>query len=450
MTAPNIQQIPLANLLVDLINPRHNQQPSQREAISTIAFDQGMKLVNLGEDIIARGLSLNDFPMVTPADEDGMYIVLEGNRRVAAMKLITSPSLLTSLGLPKNISARFKELHGSVSAIPTAITCSVVTRDEARHWIEQKHTGENNGVGIVMWDGRQTQRFRGMSPALHVIDLVEDSDYIDVDTKKKLAKIAITNVERILETPDARRLLGVDVQKGELVFTVSEDEAIGRLALVIDDIANKRIRVSDLDNKKQRVEYAQDVAKRPLPKPVGGAGSAGVSGASGTAPGKSGMPRRIRPDRKHLVPKSCRLTIAQPRINRVYHELQGIEIEKYTNSCAVMFRVFIELSLDHYGQVNKLVFKVTTPPKPPSSTPGQRDMYLREKIKVVYEHMENNGIADKNQLRGIKSLYANRDHVLSVDSLNAYVHNKDFQPKATDLKTDWDNIQPFVERLWAA
>ena len=77
-------------------------------------------------------------------------------------------------------------------------------------------------------------------------------------------------------------------------------------------------------------------------------------------------------------------------------------------------------------------------------------MTLREKIKEVYEHMEKNSIADKNQLRGIKSLYANKDHVLSVDSLNAYVHNKDFQPKATDLKTDWDNIQPFVEKLWAA
>jgi hypothetical protein len=117
MSAPNIQSIPLANLLVDLINPRHNQQPSQREAISTIAFDQGMKLVNLGEDIIARGLSLNDFPMVTPADEEGMYVVLEGNRRVAAMKLITSPSLLTSIGLPKNITARFKELHGIACCI---------------------------------------------------------------------------------------------------------------------------------------------------------------------------------------------------------------------------------------------------------------------------------------------------------------------------------------------
>ncbi len=450
MAAPNIQQIPLANLLVDLINPRHNQQPNQREAISNIAFDQGMKLVNLGQDIVDQeSLSPNDLPLVTPADTDGMYTVLEGNRRIAAIKLITSPSLLASIGLSKALNSRFKDLNNFADKVPTEIHCSIISRDEARHWIEQKHTGENNGVGTVMWDGRQTQRFRGMSPALHVIELVEDSDLVDDETKKKLQKIAITNVERILDTPDARRLLGVDVQKGELVFTIPEEEALGRLALVIDDIANKRIKVSDLDNKKQRVDYAEEVSKRPLPTPVGGAGGGGGTGG-GTAPIRPGMPRRIRPDRKMLIPKSCRLTIPQPRINKIYHELQSMEVEKYTNSCAVMFRVFIELSLDHYGQVKRLIFKVPTPPKPPSTTPGTKDMTLREKIKAVYDHMESNSLADKNQLRGIKSLHANKEHVLSVDILNAYVHNKDLQPKATDLKTDWENIQPFVEKLWAA
>ena len=397
MFVPNIQPIPLANLLVDLINPRHNQQLSQREAISTIAFDQGIKLVNLGQDIIDKGLSLNDLPMVTPANEEGMYIILEGNRRIAAMKLMVSPSLLNSIGLPKNITTRFRELNESAADLPSQIYCSIVDRDEARHWIEQKHTGENNGSGIVMWDGRQTQRFRGMSPALHAIELVEESNFVDDETKKKLAKIAITNVERILETPDARRFLGVDVQKGELVFTIPEEEALGRLALVIGDIANKRIKVSDLDKKEQRVKYAEGISKRPLPKAVGGSGgNAGGNNGGGASSVKPGIPRRILPDRKFLIPKSCKLTIDQNRINKIYHELQGMEIEKYTNSCAVMFRVFIELCLDHYGQAKKMSFKATTPPKPPATKPGSRDMSLREKIKAVYEYMENNTIADKS------------------------------------------------------
>jgi hypothetical protein len=36
-----------------------------------------------------------------------------------------------------------------------------------------------------------------------------------------------------------------------------------------------------------------------------------------------------------------------------------------------------------------------------------------------------------------------------VDGWNAYVHNKDYNPQSTNLKTDWDNIQLFVQALWA-
>ena len=456
MASHDIHAIPLTNLMVDLVNPRHVPQPSQREAIAAIAHDQGPKLANLAADIADRGLNPGELLLVAPAHEEGMFMVLEGNRRIAALKLMTSPSLLTSIGLPKNLTERFKELHrSSLDSLPTEVNCSVISREEAHHWINQKHTGENDGVGIVMWDGRARQRFRGMSPALQAIEMVEESDLIDEDTKNKLAKISITNVERVLSTPEARKALGVDIQKGELVFVAPQEEALGRLAMLVGDVANKKVKVTDLDSKDQRVAYAEEVADRPLPSSIAGNGTSNGSG-NGTSAGR-GIPaakpssgRKVRPDRKFLIPRTCKLTIDQPRLNKIYHELQRLDVERYTNSCAVMFRVFIELSLDHYGQGKRIVFKVSTPPKPPSTTPGSRDMYLREKIKAVYEYMEGASIADKNELRGIKSLYANKDHVLSVDGMNAYVHNKEYNPTPTDLKANWDSIQMFVEKLWTA
>jgi hypothetical protein len=355
MASQNIQAIPLANLLVDLVNPRHNQQPNQREAIGTIAFDQGPKLANLAKDIVDNGLNPGELPMVTPADEADMYIVLEGNRRIAALKLMTSPSLLISIGLSKGLTARFRELNKSAALLPAQINCSILSRDEARHWIEQKHTGENNGVGIVMWGGRDIQRFRGMSPALHAIELVEESDLVDDETKKKLAKISITNVERILGTTEARQALGVDIQKGALVFTAPQEEALGRLALVIGDIANKKIKVTDLDSKDQRVAYAKEVAARPLPKTVPTNGAA-TGGGSGTppAPGKPTMPKRNNPDRKFLIPPKLKLTINPTRINKIYHELQKLDADHYVNCAAVMLRVFVEMSIDHYGEDKKI------------------------------------------------------------------------------------------------
>jgi hypothetical protein len=56
MVAQNIDLIPLENLRVNLFNPRHLQQPSQRDALYAIAHDQGVKLVNLADDILVQGL----------------------------------------------------------------------------------------------------------------------------------------------------------------------------------------------------------------------------------------------------------------------------------------------------------------------------------------------------------------------------------------------------------
>lgn len=219
MRAQRTEIIPLENLAIDLVNPRHVQQPSQREALATIAHDQGAKLANLAEDIAEKGLNPTEIPLVTPANEGGIFTVVEGNRRIAALKLSSSPHLLASIGLPRNLSERFKAIQrNSIDTLPTQITCAVLSREEANHWIHLKHTGENEGVGIVSWDGRARQRFRGSSPALQAIELVEASDLLDLETRKNLPKIAITNVERLLGTPAARQLLGVDVKDGQLIL----------------------------------------------------------------------------------------------------------------------------------------------------------------------------------------------------------------------------------------
>jgi len=94
--------------------------------------------------------------------------------------------------------------------------------------------------------------------------------------------------------------------------------------------------------------------------------------------------------------------------------------------------------------------RVTPKPKPSAigSTPPSREMTLREKLSTIANYLETNSLCNKAELKGVRALVSNRDHVLSVDSLNAYVHNKDYSPTPIDLKTTWDNLQVFIERLW--
>jgi len=449
---PSIQQIAIENLLIDLQNPRYDPRTNQREAIMSIANDQGVKLANLAEDIVEKGLNPSELPIVTPEDGgNNAFIVLEGNRRITALKLLASPSLVTGIGIPENISKRYKALQDKTKGnIPKVIECAVLSREEASHWIYIRHTGENEGVGVVTWDGLQTHRFRGASPAFQAIELVKSSDYLDEATKKKLPKISITNIERILGTPEARKHLGVDVKDRQLILRAPEEEAIARLSIVVTDVANKRITVSDIETREDRVNYAQEVAARPLPKPVSGIAATTTAKSTGSGSGPATSTKRISPDRRTIIPKRFKLAIVQPRINRIYHELQKLNSEQFVNCCAVMFRVFVELSLDDFAKRHKISLRVTPKPKPSAigSTPPSREMTLREKLSTIANYLETNSLCNKAELKGVRALVSNRDHVLSVDSLNAYVHNKDYSPTPIDLKTTWDNLQVFIERLW--
>src|SRR5262249_12785674 len=153
----------------------HGEQSSQRDALHVITRQQGLKLCNLAEDIVDKGLNPTELIMVTPADELGIHTVLEGNRRIAALKLLNSPELLRSVGLRSALEERFRGLQQRAKqegGLPSTIRCAVVARADSTHWIQLKHTGENEGVGIVTWDGMARQRFRGESPALQAVDMV--------------------------------------------------------------------------------------------------------------------------------------------------------------------------------------------------------------------------------------------------------------------------------------
>lgn len=442
----NIKTIDLENLRINLNNPRYDPRTSEREAVATIVHDQGLKLSNLADDIINKGLNPSDLPIVTPTTEPGIYTVLEGSRRIASLKLLFSSPLLESLDIPTGMVKRFKALQPSLHDELREVQCVVLSPEDANYWILLKHTGENNGVGVVGWDGRASHRFRGSSPALQAVDLVERSDYLDEETRKRLPSIAITNVERILVTPAARRLLGVDVQKDKLILNSPEDEALGRLAIVVSEVANRQINVTGLDTRDQRIEYAQRVAALPLPKPYRKQGAASDSKA-GKGTSTSSVSRRISTYRNTIIPKRLKLAISQARLNKIYEELQSLQLDKFVNSGAVLFRVFLELSVDEFGRRKRISFKVV--PKASAKSTKPQDMSLRQKLKALADYLQANNKATKSQLRGILALIANRHHVLSVDSLNAYVHSQDYSPTPGDLKTSWDNIEFFVTQLWA-
>ena len=444
---PRIRDIKPENLLIDLQNPRYDPREGLREALQSMVHEQGTKLVNLAEDIVDKGLNPSELPIVTPTKDAEIFTVLEGNRRIAALRLLQSRDLRKSLKMRPGLAKRLDRLAEGAETLPEAIPCVVTSREDAHHWILLRHTGEYGGVGVIPWDAKAAHRFRGSSPALQAIDLVEKGGYLDDETKARLPKIAITNIERVLGTPDARKLLSVDVKDGQLILVGPQNEALGRLALLVVDVVRREVKVTDLDTKDQRVEYAQGVAKRPLPR-LHKAGSSDRKATSTAATDQTSGRQRTGVDRRTLIPGRLKMPIQQNRINRICRELQRLNVRHYTNSCAVMLRVFVEMSLNEYARRFSISLRVPVKSTPKTTgRPQTREMTMRQELDTVADHLEQASRCTRDELYGIRTIASNRNHVLSVDSWHAYVHNRHFNPTAEDLITCWDNIQPFVEGL---
>jgi hypothetical protein len=220
------KKLKIGSLLLDQSNPRIPPVANQRDALQQVLDDQQEKLANLSESIVEEGISPIDLWFVEKsALHSGKWVVLEGNRRIAALKILSNPSVLTDLTLSNSLKKRFETAAKSFS--PTAVEpiwCVATTRDDANLWIQRRHTGEDQGRGIVAWNGQAKDRFRGGSPALQALEFVRLNGNLTSDQQAALSGRFITTLGRLVDSPAVRNILGLDLKKKELFSTVAADD----------------------------------------------------------------------------------------------------------------------------------------------------------------------------------------------------------------------------------
>ena len=454
MAGYSIQEIEVEKLLFDVSNPRHDVLGSQTETLGEIILDQKGKLVKLTKDIVDSGINPSDLTIVTPSeDESDKFIVLEGNRRIAALKLLSDPAM-AALGYDsrnidkiKSYSERYKD-----SPIKSLHCVVFAQRDDANHWIELRHTGENEGRGVVPWGAKEKARFSELlgkpSPAFQVLEFVKKNANLNKEDLEYLKKPNISSIKRLIGDPDVREALGVDVTDGYVNTNYPSGEIINGLTKLVMDVATQRISVDDIRHKEDREGYISEFAEEYLPdinsKPIEtwklqsqtGLVTPSVlpsKGVTGAIPGKKSVP--LSTSRKKLIPSSCVLRIKQaPRINKIYRELRELEIDHFENSGAVMFRVFLELSIEEYAKRNQIPFDKYTG--------------LAVMLKKVHDYIKANNFMTEGELKPIRVAYSSKDSLFAADTLHAYIHNPDFAPKSKDLKITWDGFEKFFKAMW--
>lgn len=470
------RQIRITDLLLNPSNPRFNPVQHQKETILSMIEDQQNKLVTLAEHILENGLNPTDIILVCP--HQNQWLVLEGNRRVTALKLVNEPDLVPAQFA--KLKRDFQKLNAILdNSILESIPCVIIEdKDVANEWIRLKHTGENDGAGIVRWDGQQTSRFsyqaRGITdPRIIFFDYLKELDTIPLPYKERFSNIKKTNFDRLMGDPDVRALIGVESAEGkfslingvnaylleilyDLAFTdlsvgqiYRKEDRKGYLTDIIQRVAakqsgqhNKQYPSLDATEKVQRGEGAEEAptnnfddrqvepASHTIQHPA-----SGISAKEPTFTSKQDRGKSYPINRKTIVPAQHKLTVTHGRIAKIFNELKSLDIETYPNAGAVLFRVFIELSADCYISKNSI-------------KNADINSSLSKKIEAVADDMDTKKVLTKHELRAARQMATSNTQNSSVKTFHSYVHNKDVTPSSTDLKSAWDDLWTFIQGMW--
>ena len=248
----------IATLSIDQLinyyeNPRHTIGNSEEDTLKKLFDSVGIQyMLNLAEDIQKNGLLGNQQIVVVFSEELKKYIVYEGNRRIAVIKLLLYPEKFRFLD--HTFIERAKKISNQ-GLISKEIECYITDEEEAFFIMERLHSGEDRGRGTKQWTPREKEAFKVRQSHQKKISFLIDFyskkyfDGFDITTI-----LPFTTIERIFNNREVKKKIGMDISNEQ---TFTED----RIQLVIDaskwikqEAASAGLAVTRLFNKARTIE----------------------------------------------------------------------------------------------------------------------------------------------------------------------------------------------------
>lgn len=244
-------ELSIDDLLLDPDNPRIGSADSQAEALEAIVRLDANHFRTMMRSIVDHGLDPGDsLYIIREAGEGEGYTVVDGNRRLAALKVLNEPAVLQGTGLGDTIVKRLAKVAEDFDAASADLVSCVLfdTRADADEWILRRHGRGMEGEARIPWGTLEIQRFQKDRTVLDVIDFVErNSTFSNDDWAQIRAEIEAkpSVLRRFLDSKKGRDWLGMSVKDegGEKVpvFTQPPKFVLDVLTGIFEGIHAKRI-----------------------------------------------------------------------------------------------------------------------------------------------------------------------------------------------------------------
>ncbi|MDD4532804.1 MAG: hypothetical protein PHW22_05175 [Bacilli bacterium] len=425
---------------------------NEKELINYFLSKPDFKIKQLIEAIV-KDFQYPQIEKLVVWNDDENYVVLEGNRRLTAYKLLIDKDLTDDSELKRFLIAQ----NSKISIDENFELECLITKDrnEGFVYIDRKHANNNNEVN---WQDVERANYnvrRGSSNQIELLKIgiskiVSNLDLPDGMKEQVLGKNYVTTFFRIVTSTSAKRKYGYEIlEDGQLKVKnekfPEELKVIVHQVLMKQDSEGNKVDSRSLNKKEKIEEFIQSVDSKDavnVDKEIEKNTTVNIFGDEVIKVPSTNRPKVIPKSstRKYLIPSNCYFRIAETKINNIYRELRDDLLiddtsKSVPNAVGVLFRVFLEVCLDYYAKKNQKNFK--------------NNDTISQKIPWVVNSLIQKGYDEKifNNINKVGS--AKKDNTyLSIENFHEYVHSSTTQPSSNELKLKWDNLQCFFETLW--
>jgi hypothetical protein len=370
------RKLSASNIKLDINNPRLPKElfgkATQREIINYL-FEKE-KLIVIIKSVVKNGYWPNEMPYVTK--EKNRFVVLEGNRRTAACKVILDPALAPK-AKQKQIIKIIKDFDLNIVKKIDVIISPI--RDDVDIIIEARHTA----LQIEKWGPIKKARFyfykltqgesisdlekkfqtKDIKKHIKQYLLFEEVNSLDFSTAElemltDESNLNLSTLVRIVNFKSGQAFLGISFnQDGTFNRHIPEDEYKRRFSFFVKEILNKNIDSRSANKDEDLVKFIEqaflqdDINSDVIPNPeeineainkiesVDNSTKPLDSNTGKTTKGKTSKPKISN----SLIPKQFLCDTGISRIDDIVIELQNLNLNKNPNAIAVLFRSFLDM-----------------------------------------------------------------------------------------------------------
>lgn len=454
--ATNVQ-LEVSKLKLDLKNFRTVPQKNEKDAIKAMIAISPSRFFAVMESLIADGYHLTENIIVLNQTKD--YIVKEGNRRIACLKLIHGHHKIEDFNIPVNIIEKAKKIGKAWKNENKDVPCRIYDTNEIPiidKIISLTH-GKGEKAAREPWESVATARHnrdaKGHSePALDLLEkYLKYGQNLNGDQKERWAgdyPLAVLHEAlRFIHQRLGYNSIQYLVEKYPKIILRKEIESL------LLDIGLKQVGFKEIRNPNIDFAIAYGAVPIVVNDPLSSTNSSadGSSGAVGSPSSNSAK----KSNKAHSInsPKNVKILLRKftpegtnrAKIVTIKDELKKLSCNKYPIAFCFLLRSMFEISARAYSKDYKISLYRTG-----GKSGEQVEKKLGELLTEITKHiikLSGNKKEIESKLHGALTEIKRKEGILSVTSMNKLIHDDSFYIISSDIPALFNQIFPLLAAM---